>query len=72
MFGIEAVPIPLIPFPLPVRYRIFYGEPITEHLSFDSYMADDPDVVSELAQKVQMCVHDLIQQGLRERKGIFV
>ena len=72
IFGIEAVPIPLFPLPLPVRYRIFYGEAITEHLSMDVLMADDPDVVSQLAQNVQQCVHDLIQQGLRERKGIFV
>ena len=45
MFGIEAVPIPILPLPLPVRYRIFYGKPITSHLSLDPSNADDPDIL---------------------------
>ena len=71
MFGIEAVPIPILPLPLPVRYRIFYGKPITSHLSLHTSDADDPDVVSDLAKKVQIRVAELIEQGLCERNGIF-
>ena len=71
MFGIEAVPIPLIPFPLPVRYRIFYGEPITEHLSLDSYMADDPDVVSELLSKSSdVCTRFNSARSSQEKRDI--
>jgi 1-acyl-sn-glycerol-3-phosphate acyltransferase len=72
MFGIESVPIPLILIPLPVRYRIFYGKPITDHLSLQPLDADDPEIVSDLAKKVQNCVDELIQKGLRERPGVFV
>ena len=71
MFGIEAVPIPIVPLPLPVRYRIFYGDLITEHLNRDSSEADDPKVVEALAHKVQHAVDALLQEGLRERTGIF-
>ena len=71
MFGIEAVPIPIFPVPLPVRYRIFYGNPITSHLSLQASDADDPDIVSDLAKKVQKRVAELIEQGLCERHGIF-
>ena len=69
MFGIEAVPIPVIPIPLPVRYHIYYGEPI--HFEYKVEQADDPQVVRSAAKKVQEEVDRLIQRGLRERKGIF-
>ena len=72
MFGLESVPIPVVPIPLPVRYRIFYGEPLTDHLSLEPLDADDPDIVAALARKVQSCVAELLRQGLEERKGIFV
>ena len=71
MFGIEAVPLPVLPVPLPVRYRIFYGEPITSHLSLHPSDADDPDIISDLAKKVQKRVAKLIEQGLCERRGVF-
>ena len=69
MFGIEAVPIPILPFPLPVRYHIYYGKPI--HFTYDSNQADDPNIVRSAAKKVQEEVDILVQRGLRERKGIF-
>ncbi len=68
-FGIEAVPLPLFPLPLPVRYHIYYGEPIV--FSYRSDQADDPDIVQQAAQRVQNAVHELIQKGLKNRKGIF-
>ncbi len=71
LFGIEAVPIPVLPVPLPVRYRIYYGELLTEHLDLPEALADDPEIVQGLAKKVQQAVQELIQKGLRERKGIF-
>lgn len=71
MFGIESVPIPILPLPLPVRYRIFYGNPITSHISLHPSDADDPDIVSDLANKVQKRVAKLIEQGLCERRGVF-
>ncbi len=70
-FGIETLPIPIVPLPLPVRYRIFYGPPIDEHLGMSPAMADDPEIVSQLALSVQKAVDDLLQKGLSERQGIF-
>ena len=69
LLGIEAVPIPLVPFPLPVRYHIYYGDPI--HFEHEPQEADDPTVVQNAAAAVQEQVHRLVQKGLKERKGIF-
>ena len=71
LLGLGAVPIPLTPLPLPVRYRILYGEPIDVASIYAIEDADDPDVVLELASKVQDGVQSLIKRGLSERKGIF-
>jgi 1-acyl-sn-glycerol-3-phosphate acyltransferase len=70
--GVPEVPIPAVPFPLPVRYRIFYGDPIPVHEEFAPSDADDPDVVRIVAGRVQAAVDRLIKQGLSERKGVFV
>lgn len=69
LFGIEAVPIPFLPFPLPVRYHIYYGKPI--RFPHTPEQADDPKVVRSAAETVRQEVEKLIQKGLRERKGIF-
>ena len=71
MLGIEAVPIPIFPFPLPVRYYIFYGAPIEVYRSLDSKDADDPEIVARVARQVQAEVERLIENGLEQRKGIF-
>ena len=69
MFGIESVPIPIVPFPLPVRYHIYYGEAI--HFPYGSEAADNPEIVSKAAQTVQDAVDQLVKKGLSDRKGIF-
>ncbi len=71
IFGIEAVPIPLVPVPLPVRYRIYYGEPIPVHERYDRSQADDPEVLKQVAEEVKQAVHELVQQGLSDRTGVF-
>ena len=71
MLGISAVPIPMVPVPLPVRYRIYYGEPIPIQERYSPEEADDPDILALVAKEVKGCVHDLIQKGLKERVGIF-
>ena len=72
LFGIEAVPIPATLIPLPVRYHIYYGEPIPVHRRYEPEQADDPAVVREVAAEVQAAVQALIQRGLAERPGIFL
>ena len=69
IFGIEAVPIPVLPIPLPVRYHIYYGKAI--HFPYRSEDADDPEIVLKAAKIVQDAVDKLIKKGLSDRKGIF-
>jgi 1-acyl-sn-glycerol-3-phosphate acyltransferase len=71
IFGIEAVPIPLVPVPLPVRYRIYYGEPIPVQERYNPSQADDPLILKEVAEEVKAAVHVLIQKGLSDRTGVF-
>ncbi len=70
-FGVPEVPIPAVPFPLPVRYRILYGPPINVHEEYEPSAADDPDVVRAVAGRVKKAVDELLQAGLAERKGVF-
>ena len=71
LIGISAMPIPIVPLPLPVRYHIYYGDPIRLDLETTPDQADDPGVVREAADQVQAAVHDLLQRGLSERNGVF-
>ena len=65
------LPIPATPLPMPVRYHLHYGPPIPVHEDYTPAQADDPEVLKEAAARVKAAVHDLIQEGLRQRKGIF-
>jgi 1-acyl-sn-glycerol-3-phosphate acyltransferase len=70
-FGAPYLPIPATPIPLPVRYHIWYGEPIHLHDRWSPEQADDPDVQEEAARLVQDAVQTLIDYGLSQREGIF-
>lgn len=70
-FGVPEVPIPAIPFPLPVRYHLLWGPPVNLHLEHRPADADDPDVVKAAAKRVQQAVQALIDRGLKQRAGIF-
>ena len=69
--GKESVPIPIVPVPLPVRYRIYYGEPIAVQDEYPPEAADDPTVLKAVAERVQQAVAELLQRGLEEREGVF-
>ena len=71
LFGAPWLPIPATPFPLPVRYHIYYGAPIPVPERYTADQANDPNVVSALAQEVQDTVDRLLQRGLSEREGVF-
>ena len=70
-FGAPFLPIPLTPFPLPVRYHIHYGQPIALHERWDPADADDPDVIDRAADLVKSEVEKLIAHGRESRKGLF-
>lgn len=55
------------PFPLPVKYRLYFGDPI----QFKG-RADDDDI--ELEKKVKVVratIQTMLEQGLKERKAVF-
>lgn len=71
LFGSPFLPLTAVPFPLPVRYHIYYGEPIPVHQQYSPEQADDPEVLRAAAADVQAAVQALIDKGLEEREGIF-
>ena len=72
--GLPAVPVPLNPFipglgmlPLPVKYRIYFGRPLT-------FIGDPDDDEAEIAARVGVvrdAVDGLLRRGLLERQGWF-
>jgi len=70
-FGAPYIPIPATPFPLPVHYHIWYGDPIDVGSRFAPEQCRDPDAVRRLAAEVKASVAELIERGLAERKGVF-
>lgn len=71
-FGSPFLPIPATLVPLPVRYHLWYGEPIPVHREFSPDQASDPAVVGEVARRVRDAVQALIEEGLAARKGVFL
>ena len=68
---IPYLPIPATPLPLPVRYHIYYGEPIRTDQDYSPSDADDPERVREAAARVKASVQALLERGLAEREGVF-
>jgi len=66
---------PLIPqlffpggqLPLPTKYRIYFGEPI----SFEGDPDDDDAVIEEKVGRVKGTIQSMLNRGLKERKSIF-
>jgi 1-acyl-sn-glycerol-3-phosphate acyltransferase len=72
LLGAPSFPVvpypPFVPvLPLPVKYRLYFGEPI--------WMTGDPDddeeVLDDKARVVKHRIQSMIQQGLRERAHVF-
>ncbi len=75
MFGAPALPItatfpwlgPLGLLPLPVKYRIYFGEP--QH--FEGEASDDDEVIDAKVEEVKANIAGMLADGCRERDGIF-
>ena len=53
--------------PLPTKYRVYFGEP----LSFDGDPDDDDAVIEEKVAKVRGTIQSMLNRGLKERRSIF-
>lgn len=53
--------------PLPVKYRIYFGEP----MEFEGAPDDEDRNIQEKVDRVKAKIRDLTDHGLRERKGVF-
>jgi 1-acyl-sn-glycerol-3-phosphate acyltransferase len=75
MLGMPAFPItptfpllgPLGMLPLPVKYRIYFGEPI----QFQGSPTEEDAVVEERVDQVKAAITALFQRGLAKRRGVF-
>jgi 1-acyl-sn-glycerol-3-phosphate acyltransferase len=72
LLGMPA--FPLIPqvfmgmlLPLPTRYRLRFGEPLT----FTGDPDDDDSVIETKVQVVRHTIQTMLQRGLRDRKSVF-
>lgn len=72
LLGMPAFPI--IPqllfglaFPLPTRYRIYFGEPIRLEGDPD----DDDAVIGDKVRRVRDAIQGLVERGLGERRSVF-
>lgn len=70
-FGAPYFPIPMVPVPLPVRYRLRYGAPIALHHDLAPDAAGDPAIVAAAASRVHDELAQLIADGLTGRDGVF-
>jgi 1-acyl-sn-glycerol-3-phosphate acyltransferase len=57
--------LPLVP--LPVKYRLYFGEP----MRFTGDPDDDEDVLDDKVKTVKHRIQSMIQLGLREREHVF-
>ncbi len=75
MFGAPALPItptfpwlgPLGLFPLPVKYRIYFGEP----MHFEGEASDDEAILEAKVSEVRAAISAMLERGRREREGVF-
>jgi len=75
LFGMPAFPItltwpwlgPLGLVPLPVKYRIHFGEP----LRFEGDPNDEDDAIAERVDSVKASIAGMFAQGLASRRAIF-
>jgi 1-acyl-sn-glycerol-3-phosphate acyltransferase len=74
--GLPSLPITLT-FPLlgpagllvalPVKYHIYFGEP----LQFEGHPSDDDAVMQDKVDRVRQAIEAMFERGLGERRGIF-
>jgi 1-acyl-sn-glycerol-3-phosphate acyltransferase len=69
LLGMPAFPVTPtgVPFPLPTKYRIYFGEP----LRFRGRADDEDSELDKKVRTVKAAIQTQLNQGLRERQGVF-
>ncbi|HEU4384612.1 MAG TPA: lysophospholipid acyltransferase family protein [Anaeromyxobacteraceae bacterium] len=69
LLAFPAFPITptILPFPLPSRYRLWFGEP----MRFEGSPDDEDSALEEKVQRVRAAVADLLARGLDARPHVF-
>lgn len=70
LLGFPALPVifpQLLPLPLPVKYRLWFGEP----MEFRGDADEDDDVVAGHVKKVKHTIQRMIASGLDQRRSVF-
>lgn len=75
LLGMPAFPItatfpllgPLGMLPLPVKYRMHFGEP----LHFEGKSTDEDEVIQRKVDRVRAAIDDLLADGRDQREGVF-
>lgn len=68
VLGAPYLPVPLSPVPLPVRYHLRYGAPLSLHQGLPVEAADDPAIVAAAAARVRTALESLLADGLAARR----
>jgi len=67
LLKMPAFPLVITPFPFPVRYHLYFGEP----MEFRGNPNDEDEVIVRKVEQVKTRIAEMIQRGLRERRGVF-
>jgi 1-acyl-sn-glycerol-3-phosphate acyltransferase len=69
LLGFPSFPITPtgVPFPLPTKYRLYFGEP----LRFTGRADDEDSELDKKVRTVRAAIQAMIHQGLKERRSIF-
>ncbi len=75
LFGMPGLPItpttpllgPLAIFPLPTRYRIYFGRPMT----FEGNPDDEDSVIQKHVNRVRGTISRMLHDGLKQRQHVF-
>jgi len=69
LFSFPALPVTptLFPFPLPSRYHVYFGLP----MSFEGSPDEDDEQLERKVAEVAAAVRSLIARGLAERRHVF-
>jgi 1-acyl-sn-glycerol-3-phosphate acyltransferase len=67
LLGMPAFPLVVTPVPLPVRYHVYFGEP----MEFRGNPNDEDQVIGAKVEQVKARIRSMIENGLRKRRSVF-